>query len=207
MAIQGLKNLFFKDEVVFSFMSAFTGYNCPRRGYHWCYLLYMWSSDEHRKELFPFATTTSSFEEILSISIPSPLSSEEELIIQQWPDICMCLSKCKVFGAYVAACDKWWILKCTQALELTQEVFVTAHLARHWQDPCWPSAGCRRPICGSGSSPSCKKGPGSSKFFFFFLPWCCIWEHGLSLVLAHSAGAILPPHSQKDKGTGRFLLY
>lgn len=32
MAIQGLKNLFFKDEVVFSFMSGFTGYNCPRRG-------------------------------------------------------------------------------------------------------------------------------------------------------------------------------
>lgn len=34
------------------------------------------------KELFPFATITSPFEETLSISIPSPPSSEEELIIQ-----------------------------------------------------------------------------------------------------------------------------
>lgn len=145
------KNLFFRDEVPFSSTSGFIGCNCPRNRYHWfyiyIYIFYLYICDLQIK-LFPFATVTYSFEETLSISIPSPPSSEEELIIQQWSDICTCLSKCKVCGANVAACDLWWIFKGTQALP------IKPHSGRTLTDPLGGAGG---PFVAGGAVPVVNK--------------------------------------------------
>lgn len=180
-----------------SFSPGSMGYNCPRSGYHWFCVPFIWPSDLH-KSYSPLLQ--SSPLKKLPISIPSPLSCEEELIAPEWPDICMWLCKYKVFGVNVAVWDWWWVLKCAQALK--QEMFVTAHLAKHWQDPCRPS------VCDSGSSPCCKWGSASSIVFSLLalVLYLGAWIK-LNLVLAHSAGATLPPQSQKDKRTSRFLLY
>lgn len=123
------------------------------------------------QKFFPFATITT-FEETAHFhSFSSELWRGARR--SRVPDICTWLCKYKVFRVNVAVCDWWRVLNCTQVLELKQEVFVTAHLAKHWQDPCRPS------VCDSRSSPCCKWRSASS-IVFSFLPWCCIWEHALS---------------------------
>lgn len=81
------------------------------------------------KSYSPLLQLPSPLKKLFSISITSSPGSEEELIIQQWSDICMWLSKCKVFGVNL---ELWWILRRTQALEPLQVVFVAALLATYW---------------------------------------------------------------------------
>lgn len=84
--------------------------------------------------------------------------------------------------------------------------------------PIWPGTGrtlvdplrgAEGPFVAVGAAPVVNKDQALLYFFFFLFAlmlYLGAWIK-LSLVLGHSAGATPPPHSQKDKRTGRFLLY